>query len=146
MSLYPTQPGTTCSLARSEGPNLPSVPRLRFRGAPTVRRYTLPGPSWPRLALPGPPSRGAKEQKVTFQLSVSSSQLWGSVYSEKSLDLSEAGGFGVFALAGREQGKSASACLKQAASGFERLFACAHIYFYPPAVCASGRRRWPERC
>lgn len=65
MSLYPTPLGMTRSLARSKGPNLPSVPRLRFRGAPTVSHCTLRGP----------PSRGAKEQKVTFQLSVSLAQL-----------------------------------------------------------------------
>lgn len=48
-------------ISRSTGPNLPSVPRLRFRGAPAVSHCTLRGP----------PSWGAEEQKVTFQLSVS---------------------------------------------------------------------------
>lgn len=49
MSLSPTPPGMTRSLARSKGPTWPSVPRLRFRGS----------------------HRGGKEQKVTFQLSAS---------------------------------------------------------------------------
>lgn len=43
MSLYPTPPGMTRSLARSKGPNWPSVPRLRFTEAPTESRSMRQG-------------------------------------------------------------------------------------------------------
>lgn len=145
-------------ISRSKGPNLPSVPRLRFRGAPTV----------PHCTLRGPPSRDAKEQKVTFQLSVSSrptptklrvgfilrklGSKWGIALPTTKKRWGE---FGVFVYnVKKEQGRvRLHESLKSAASGFERLTVCfcehavpAHIYLYPLAVCAGERWGWAERC
>lgn len=123
-------------ISKSKGPNLPSVPRLKFRGAPTVPHCT--------------PSRDAKEQKVTFQLSVSltqnsnSSQLQG--YSEKawiqvrhhtaSTDYKKRRKeFGVFVYfvynVKKEQGRVR---LKSAASAFQLLTVCFCMHAQTPCA------------
>lgn len=78
-SLYPTPFGTTRSLAKVQGSKPAICPKAKGHVGPHRGPLNSPRPL---------PSLGAKEQKVTFQLSVSlghnSTKLWAEVYSEKA--------------------------------------------------------------
>lgn len=134
-------------ISGSKGPNLPSVPGLRFRGPPTV----------PDCSLCGPPSRDAKEQKVTFQLSVPLSLshstptplhsrlglFWESVIALPPATTNRGGESLVVSVyfvynVKTEQGRvHLRKRLKSAASGFEHVtvFLCLHTHTHTHAPC-----------
>lgn len=120
-SLYPTPFGTTRSLAKVQGSKPAICPKAKGHMGPHRGLLNSPRPL---------PSLGAKEQKVTFQLSVSlgrnSTKLRAEVYSEKARrrrrhhrQLQTRGRDGLlclFTMLERSRGS-----LTSAACGFERL-------------------------